>query len=539
MEKNQIFEGEITGYNSDGLGICKKDNVICFVKGSVRGDVCLIRVVKVLKNFCYGIVEKLIKPSEHRISPLCPHFPLCGGCDLHHMTYDEELFFKKDKVISAMKRIGGIDTDCQIFGSPSVSHYRNKAQYPVKKQKGEIVTGFYRARSHDIVPMDSCLLQKDEANRLSLFVCDFWRRHGLSVYDEISGKGLLRHIYIRTSAKNMQLCLVINGGGIPRKDEFIKEVTSSFPSVSSVVLNIHRAFTNVVLGKDCVTIFGDGFLRDELCGNVFEISPLAFYQINHDQTERLYDKALEFAGLTGSETLLDLYCGMGTITLHMAKKAKFAYGIEIVPEAIENAAFSAKVNGVENVSFMCADAGTGAEKLLKQNVRPDVICVDPPRKGLDQKAVNAVLSLSPKKIVYVSCDCSTMARDVKLFCEAGYKFEKIAAFDMFPRTSHVETVVLLSKGEIDSKKVRVEFSLEDMDMSGFQKGATYEQIKAYVLEHSGLKVSSLYISQVKRKCGLEVGQNYNLSKKEDAKVPHCPPEKEAAIMEALKYFQMI
>ena len=226
------------------------------------------------------------------------------------------------------------------------------------------------------------------------------------------------------------------------------------------------------------------------------------------------------------------------ITLHMAKKAKFAYGIEIVPEAIENAAFSAKVNGIENVSFMCADAGTGAEKLLKQNVRPDVICVDPPRKGLDQKAVNAVLSLSPKKIVYVSCDCSTMARDVKLFCEAGYKFEKIAAFDMFPRTSHVETVVLLSKGEIDSKKVRVEFSLEDMDMSGFQKGATYEQIKAYVLEHSGLKVSSLYISQIKRKCGLNVGQNYNLSKKEDAKVPQCPPEKEAAIMEALKHFQM-
>ena len=265
----------------------------------------------------------------------------------------------------------------------------------------------------------------------------------------------------------------------------------------------------------------------------------SFYQVNHEQAERLYAKAIEYAQLTGEETVLDLYCGAGTITLALASHAKRVLGAEIVPEAIDDARENAARSGVENAEFFCGDASDVAKKLAQENLRPDVITVDPPRKGLAEDVVESIARMQPERVVYVSCDSATMARDVKRFAALGYRAVRACAVDLFPRADHVETVVLLSKGEIDSKKVRVEFSLEDMDMSGFQKGATYEQIKAYVLEHTGLKVSSLYISQIKRKCGLDVGQNYNLSKKEDAKVPKCPPEKEAAIRDALKYFQMI
>ena len=291
------------------------------------------------------------------------------------------------------------------------------------------------------------------------------------------------------------------------------------------------------MGDRTDVLWGEPMLEDRLCGHSFLLSPEAFYQVNHAQAEQLYRCAVAFAGLTGQETVIDLYCGAGTITLALAEQAKTVIGVEIVPEAVENARRNAQRNGVENVEFLCADAGQAAQRLAARPV--DVLVVDPPRKGLDETARDAILKMQPPRVVYVSCDPATLARDVAELCGTGYRLERAQAFDLFPRTNHVETVVLLSKGEIDSKKVRVEFSLEDMDMSGFQKDATYEQIKAYVLEHTGLKVSSLYISQIKRKCGLDVGQNYNLSKKEDAKVPKCPPEKEAAIRDALKYFQMI
>ena len=295
----------------------------------------------------------------------------------------------------------------------------------------------------------------------------------------------------------------------------------------------------MALGQKCRTIYGMDTIEDTLCGLRFKLSPLSFYQVNRTQAERLYEVAARYAGLTGQELLLDLYCGAGTIGLSMAGMARRLLGVEIVPQAVENARENARLNGIENAEFFCGDAGEAARMLAERGERPDVIVLDPPRKGCSPDLVRTVAEFGPKRIVYVSCDPATLARDLKLFAELGYPPVEAAPVDMFPGTAHVETVVLLSKGEIDSKKVRVEFSLEEMDMSGFQKGATYEQIKAYVLEKYGLKVSSLYISQVKRKCGLDVGQNYNLSKKEDAKVPQCPPEKEAAIMEALKYFRMI
>ena len=301
---------------------------------------------------------------------------------------------------------------------------------------------------------------------------------------------------------------------------------------------MNRQKTNVITGEECIPLFGAGYIEDTMCGVPVKLGPLSFYQVNTPAAERLYAVAREFAGLQATDTLLDLYCGMGTIGLSMADDCGALVGVEIVPEAVESAKANAAAMGVQNARFLCADAGQAAAQLAAEGLSPQVICLDPPRKGCDAATLDAVLAMSPHRVVMVSCNAATAARDCRYLADRGYRPVKVQPVDLFPRTKHVETVVLLSKGEIDSKKVRVEFSLEDMDMSGFQKGATYEQIKAYVLEHSGLKVSSLYISQIKRKCGLNVGQNYNLSKKEDAKVPQCPPEKEAAIMEALKHFQM-
>ncbi|MBR4878603.1 MAG: 23S rRNA (uracil(1939)-C(5))-methyltransferase RlmD [Clostridia bacterium] len=445
MEKNQIYKGEITGYSAEGFGICRIENMVCFVKGSVRKDVCLIRIVKVLKNVCYGIIEELLVPSPSRTASLCPHFPKCGGCDFHHMTYDEELWFKKEKVESALKRIAGIDYEVPMAGSKQVSHYRNKAQYPVAVKNDKVTTGFYRARSHDVIPMENCLLQKEKSNEIAHFVCDFWQKNGLSVYDEIAHKGVLRHIYIRTGKDEMQLVLVVTQKEVKKLKAFIAEVTSEFPMLSSIVLNIHPDKTNAVLGKTNITVYGKDTLTGEMCGNIFEISPSAFFQINKEQAETIYDQALEYAQLDGTQTVLDLYCGIGTITLHLAKKAKKIYGIEIVPEAIENAKLNAQRNGIENAEFFCADAGKGANMLIKKGVKLDVICVDPPRKGMDENTINAILTLAPEKVVYVSCDCSTMARDVKILSENGYKLKKASAFDMFPRTSHVESCVMLER----------------------------------------------------------------------------------------------
>ena len=319
----------------------------------------------------------------------------------------------------------------------------------------------------------------------------------------------------------------------------VEALRAAVPGLASVVLNVNRDKTNVALGKECRTLWGSDAIQDQLCGLTFRLSPLSFYQVNHDQAERLYEKAAEYAALTGDEVLLDLYCGTGTIGLSMANRAKKLLGVEIIPQAVENAKENAARNHIHNARFLCGDAAQAAAELERSGERPHVVVIDPPRKGCSPELVKTIAAMTPRRVVYVSCDPATLARDLKLFAQLGYPPVEATPVDMFPGTAHVETVALLSKGEIDSRKVRVEFSLEDMDMSGFQKGATYEQIKAYVLEHTGLKVSSLYISQIKRKCGLDVGQNYNLSKKEDAKGPQCPPEKEAAIMEALKHFQMI
>ena len=538
LEKGSIYTAVIDGYSSEGLGIARVNGAVVFVPHAVRGEEIDLRITKVMKTSCAGEIVKIHDPSPERMEPECPYAGKCGGCAYRHLTYPEELWAKRQRVQDALTRIGGLDlTVEEILGAKNPEHYRNKSQYPVGAD-GSI--GFFQARTHKVVPIRRCLIQTEAADRTAQAVGEWMRRYKISAYDETTGKGLVRHVCVRVNRKGESLCcVVVNGNKVPREPELAAYVTAAVPHTVGVLLNSNTRRGNVVLGDKYRTLFGRNYLMDTLCGLEFKLSMPSFYQINRDQAEALYGKALEFAGLTGNETVLDLYCGIGTITLCLAKAAKRVIGAEIVPPAIRDAKENALRNHIENAEFFCGDAADIAAKLESDGLRPDVVTVDPPRKGLAPEVIASVAAMGPEKVVYVSCDPATLGRDVKIFREFGYEAKRAAAVDMFPGTAHVETVVLLSKGEIDSKKVRVEFSLEDMDMSGFQKGATYEQIKAYVLEKFELKVSSLYISQIKRKCGLDVGQNYNLSKKENAKVPKCPPEKEAAIMDALKYFQMI
>ena len=543
MDNGKPREGQlcrlvIDGYASDGAGVARLDGMVVFVQGGIRGEACDVRLTHVGRSALWGRVEEVVNPSPARIFPRCLHYTKCGGCQFRHMNYAEELEAKRIRVEDALRRLGGAEIHVSaILGAEQVDRYRNKAQFPVAK--GPRI-GFYRPRSHDVIDVDDCLLQGEAAARLRGAVKEWMAEYSIPAYNERTFTGLVRHVYVRTNRAGRSLCcLLVNGRGVPREVELVRALRRAEPNLAGIVLGVNEKHNNVILGDSYRTLWGEDFLSDTLCGLTFRLSVPSFYQVNPAQTEVLYGKALEFAGLTGAETVLDLYCGIGTISLVMARKAGMVWGAEVVPQAVDDAIANARRNHIENARFLCADAGEAARYLEGEGVRPDVVCVDPPRKGLAEDVVDTIADMGPERVVYVSCDPGTLGRDVKRFAGRGYTLKKAVAVDMFPRTAHVETVVLLSKGEIDSKKVRVEFSLEDMDMSGFQKGATYEQIKTYVLEHTGLKVSFLYISQIKRKCGLDVGQNYNLSKKEDAKVPQCPPEKEAAIMEALKYFQMI
>ena len=543
MDNGKPREGQlcrlvIDGYASDGAGVARLDGMVVFVQGGIRGEACDVRLTHVGRSALWGRVEEVVNPSPARIFPRCLHYTKCGGCQFRHMNYAEELEAKRIRVEDALRRLGGAEIHVSaILGAEQVDRYRNKAQFPVAK--GPRI-GFYRPRSHDVIDVDDCLLQGEAAARLRGAVKEWMAEYSIPAYNERTFTGLVRHVYVRTNRAGRSLCcLLVNGRGVPREAELVRALRRAEPNLAGVVLGVNEKHNNVILGDSYRTLWGEDFLSDTLCGLTFRLSVPSFYQVNPAQTEVLYGKALEFAGLTGAETVLDLYCGIGTISLVMARKAGMVWGGEVVPQAVDDAIANAQRNHIENARFLCADAGEAARYLEGEGVRPDVVCVDPPRKGLAEDVVDTIADMGPQRVVYVSCDPGTLGRDVKRFAGRDYTLKKAVAVDMFPRTAHVETVVLLSKGEVDSKKIRVEFSLEDMDMSEFQDGATYTQIKDYVLEHSGLKVSNLYISQIKRKCGIEVGKNYNLPKSEDSRQPMCPPEKEKAIREAFKYFGMI
>ena len=547
-KKNDVFQVRIEDMSDTGEGIGKTDGFIWFVKDAVIGDVVEAKVMKTKKSYGFARLIQVLEPSACRVTPRCPSARQCGGCQLQAMSYEEQLKFKENKVRNNLSRIGGLTEIPMepIIGMEEPWRYRNKAQFPFGKDKnGRIITGFYAGRTHAIIEQEDCLLGVEENQPILDCIRGFMEEYHIAPYEEETHKGLVRHVLIRKgfTTGELMVCLVLNGDvkKLKAPEVLVERLVKLFPShMASISCSINREKTNVIMGKEIVNLYGPGYITDYIGNVCYRISPLSFYQVNPVQTQKLYGTALEYAGLTGEETVWDLYCGIGTISLFLAQKAKKVYGVEIVPQAIDDARANAKLNHFENVEFFVGKAEEVLpEQYEKNQVYADTIVVDPPRKGCDSVCLDTIVKMAPEKVVYVSCDSATLARDVKYLGERGYEVKRVKTVDMFPWSGHVETVVLLSKGEVDSKKIRVEFSLEDMDMSEFQDGATYTQIKDYVLEHSGLKVSNLYISQIKRKCGIEVGKNYNLPKSEDSRQPMCPPEKEKAIREAFKYFGMI
>ncbi len=547
-KKNDVFQVRIEDMSDTGEGIGKTDGFIWFVKDAVIGDVVEAKVMKTKKSYGFARLIQVLEPSACRVTPRCPSARQCGGCQLQAMSYEEQLRFKENKVRNNLSHIGGLTEIPMepIIGMDEPWRYRNKAQFPFGKDKdGRIITGFYAGRTHAIIEQEDCLLGVEENQPILDCIRGFMEEYHIAPYEEELHKGLVRHVLIRKgfATEELMVCLVLNGDvkKLKAPEVLVERLVKLFPShMASISCSINREKTNVIMGKEIVNLYGPGYITDYIGNVCYRISPLSFYQVNPVQTQKLYGTALEYAGLTGEETVWDLYCGIGTISLFLAQKAKKVYGVEIIPQAIDDARANAKLNHFENVEFFVGKAEEVLpEQYEKNQVYADTIVVDPPRKGCDSVCLDTIVKMAPEKVVYVSCDSATLARDVKYLGERGYEVKRVKTVDMFPWSGHVETVVLLSKGEVDSKKIRVEFSLEDMDMSEFQDGATYPQIKEYVLEHTGLKVSNLYISQIKRKCGIEVGKNYNLPKSEDSRQPQCPPEKEKAIREAFKYFGMI
>lgn len=555
MNKNDIVTVEITDIGVSGEGIGHVDGYTLFIKDAVIGDVVEAKVMKAKKNYGYARLMKVITPSEYRVEPKCAFARRCGGCQIQEMSYDRQLVFKDQKIRGNLERIGGftkeqIEAVMQpVVGMEHPFSYRNKAQFPFGTDKeGNPITGFYAGRTHDIIANTDCALGVDQNREILEIILQYMRENKIKSYDEKTGKGLIRHALIRYGfkTKEIMVCLVVNGKKLPKAERLIEKLIQ-IEGMTSITISPNTRRDNVIMGDSYEILWGQGYITDYI-GNVkYQISPLSFYQVNPVQTEKLYGLALEYADLKGDETVWDLYCGIGTISLFLAQKAKQVYGVEIVPQAIDDAKENAKINAIDNAEFFVGKAEEVLPEYYAEYEREhngetahaDVIVVDPPRKGCDETLLETIVKMQPEKVVYVSCDSATLARDLKYLCANGYEIRMCRGVDQFPQSVHVETVVLLSKGMVDSRKVKVDFSLEDMDLSEFKGKATYEQIKAYVLEKTGLKVSSLYIAQIKKKCGLDVGENFNPAKSENARQPQCTPEKEDAIMQAFRHFGII
>ena len=543
FRKNDLVTLEIEDCGIDGEGIGKADGFTVFVKDAVIGDTVTAKIIKAKKNYGYGRLMEVLKPSPYRVEPKCEFARQCGGCQLQALSYDQQLVFKTNKVKGHLERIGGF-TDIPmepIIGMDELFHYRNKAQFPVGRNKeGKIVTGFYAGRTHNIIENRDCALGVAENKEVLDRVIAHMEKYGIEPYNEATGKGLVRHVLIRYGyfTKEVMVCLILNGNKLPKEEQLVKSLCE-IPGMTSITINVNKKRSNVILGEEIRLLWGQEYITDRIGDISYQISPLSFYQVNPMQTQKLYAKALEYADLHGEETVWDLYCGIGTISLFLAQKAKFVRGVEIVPAAIENAKENAKLNGLENTEFFVGKAEEVLPREYKKNgVYADVVVVDPPRKGCDETLLETMVEMNPERIVYVSCDSATLARDLKYLCERGYELRKVCPVDQFGMTVHVETVVLLSQQKPDDT-IEIDLDLDELDATSAELKATYQEIKDYVLKEFGLKVSSLYISQVKRKCGIEVGENYNLSKSENARVPQCPKEKEDAIKAALKYYAMI
>ena len=556
FRKNDLVTLEIEDCGIDGEGIGKADGFTVFVKDAVIGDTVTAKIIKAKKNYGYGRLMEVLKPSPYRVEPKCEFARQCGGCQLQALSYDQQLVFKTNKVKGHLERIGGF-TDIPmepIIGMDELFHYRNKAQFPVGRNKeGKIVTGFYAGRTHNIIENRDCALGVAENKEVLDRVIAHMEKYGIEPYNEATGKGLVRHVLIRYGyfTKEVMVCLILNGNKLPKEEQLVKSLCE-IPGMTSITINVNKKHSNVILGEEIRLLWGQEYITDRIGDISYQIAPLSFYQVNPMQTQKLYAKALEYADLHGEETVWDLYCGIGTISLFLAQKAKFVRGVEIVPAAIENAKENAKLNGLENTEFFVGKAEEVLPREYKKNgVYADVIVVDPPRKGCDETLLETMVEMNPERIVYVSCDSATLARDLKYLCERGYELRKVCPVDQFGMTVHIETVVMLSHKKPDSViNVKVEFGEGEgkVPLDNIAKRAeaykpkervTYKMIKEYIEAKYGFKVHTAYIAEVKRALGLPMYDAPNAV--EELKQPrkHPTAEKVEAIKDALKHFEVI
>lgn len=556
FRKNDIVTLEIVDCGTDGEGIGKADGFTVFVKDAVIGDTVTAKIMKAKKNYGYGRLMEILNASPYRVEPVCPSARQCGGCQLQAVSYEEQKVFKEKKLRGHLERIGGFTNLPMepLIGMDEPYHYRNKAQFPVGRNKeGKIVTGFYAGRTHAIIENRDCALGIPENKDVLDRVIAHMEKYNIAPYDEVTGKGLVRHIFVRYGffTGELMVCLIINGQDLPHQRELVEKLCE-IPGMTSISLNINKKRSNVILGDKVKTIWGKEYITDKIGDISYEISPLSFFQVNPQQTWKLYSKALEYADLHGEETVWDLYCGIGTISLFLAQKAKFVRGVEIVPAAIEDAKRNAQINHIENVEFFVGKAEEVLPREYEKNgVYADVIVVDPPRKGCDEMLLKTILKMQPKRVVYVSCDSATLARDLRFLCDNGYELKKVCGVDQFPQTVHVESIVLLSHKSPDSHiDVKVEFGEgeEKVPLDKIAERAkqyqpaprvTYKMIQEYIEEKYGFKVHTAYIAEVKRNLGLPMYDAPNMV--EELKQPrrHPTAEKVEAIKDALKHFGVI
>ena len=542
LNKNAIVEVEIVDLTHEGAGVAKVDGFVFFVDNALPGEVIKMRVLKLKKNIGFGKVEEYATLSPNRNQDIDATYLRSGIADFGHMTYEEQLKFKRKQVVDNLYKTAGI-SDVEVaetLGMETPYAYRNKAQVPVRRVKGQLETGFYRKNSHDLIPIEDFLIQDKEIDKLIVFVRDLLRRYDLKPYDEKEQTGLIRHLVVRRGhySGQMMLVFVTTRPKVFRIDQVIAKITEAFPNVVSIIQNINDKNTNAIFGKEFRTLYGQETITDSMLGYNYEISAQSFYQVNTEMAEKLYQTAIDFSDLNSDSIVIDAYSGIGTIGLSFAKQVKEVYGVEVIETAVEDAKKNAERNGITNAHYVADSAENAMAKWSKDGIKPDVIIVDPPRKGLTESFIKASVAMQPEKITYVSCNPATMARDIKLYQELGYELKKVQPVDLFPQTHHVETVALLSKLDVD-KHIDVEIELDELDLTSAESKATYAQIKEYVWNKFELKVPTLYIAQIKRKCGIELREHYSKSKKEKQIIPQCTPEKEEAIMDALRHFKMI
>lgn len=542
LNKEIVFNAVCENLSYDGKGCIKYDHHVGFFSNLLEGEEGEFGMTHYNSNRFYGYMRKMTKISPERVEPVCPHFSSCGGCSLQHMNNAAQLKFKKTQVEECLRRIGGFKDVVvdDTVGMENPFHYRNKVQVPVRKGKnGKILTGFFRENSHDIVEIDSCCIENEDAEKIIKTVKALMEEMKIEPYDEETDRGIIRHILVRTSFhfSEVIVVLVCRENSIPGEKEFIRNLVEREPEIVTVIKNVNPRRTNVILGEKERVLYGKGYIQDELCGVRFHISAKSFYQVNPIQTERLYRTAIEYAELTGSEKVLDAYCGIGTIGMIASPYAESVVGVEIVSEAIEDAEKNAARNRIGNISFACQDAGEFLLERARMGERFDVVIMDPPRKGSDEAFLSSLIQTKPRKIVYISCNPSTLARDLK-YLSSGYEIKKVTPFDMFAQTYHVETVVLLSR-KVPDDYLEVNVELDDDFLTKAEAKGTYDQIKQYIYEKYKIKVSSLYIAQVKDSCGIKERENYNHSKRSDGKQPQVPENKRKLILEALEFYKMI